>query len=412
MKIRTIKILAAAVILAALTSLMPALASGSFEAVVASKSMKVYDKNEPHGALGSLSRGTRVTVLEYSGGAALISYNGKTGIAKVSDLAAIASTQASAQADEVETASASELMSAEPCVTAKATKVYRKASTSSKSMKVKAGVTVNVLAVRDGWAKVERDGTVGYMNAGHLASPEAVTEAQSKSADSVTEYDGKTVAAAEKLKIYSKPDTSSASMTVDRGTQLSLVAVKGNIAKVKVGGKTGYVDARKLTDDVGSESAATTAEIAADNTFTGSNEQIIYKFLVKKMGYNAAAACGVLSNIKHESSYNPNCNGDSGTSYGIAQWHAGRKTRLIDWCNSNGYDYTTLEGQLYFLQYELKTYYPAVHSKMKSAENTAQGAYDAAYYFCYNFEAPANRAARSNTRGNYAKDTLWERYAV
>ena len=28
---------------------------------------------------------------------------------------------------------------------------------------------------------------------------------------------------------------------------------------------------------------------------------------------------------------------------------------------------------------------------MKSTENSAQGAYDAGYYFCYNFEAPASR---------------------
>ena len=43
-------------------------------------------------------------------------------------------------------------------------------------------------------------------------------------------------------------------------------------------------------------------------------------------------------------------------------------------------------------------------------ENSADGAYDAGYDFCYNFEAPSNRASKSDTRGSYAKTTLWNRY--
>ena len=35
------------------------------------------------------------------------------------------------------------------------------------------------------------------------------------------------------------------------------------------------------------------------------------------------------------------------------------------------------------------------------------GAYDAGYYFCFNFEAPAARTSQSTKRGNYAKDTLY-----
>ena len=142
----------------------------------------------------------------------------------------------------------------------------------------------------------------------------------------------------------------------------------------------------------------------------GSNEEIVYKFLTRVMGYNSAAACGVMANIKYESGYRPTAGGDKGTSYGIVQWHAGRKTRLISWCGSNGYDYTTLEGQLYYLQYELKNRYPAVHKRLLAVDNTEQGAYDAGYDFCYNFEAPSNRASRSVTRGNYARNTLWGKY--
>ena len=46
------------------------------------------------------------------------------------------------------------------------------------------------------------------------------------------------------------------------------------------------------------------------------------------MGLNNAAACGVLTNIQCESSFNPEVLGDGGTSYVICQWHNERWTRL------------------------------------------------------------------------------------
>ena len=405
-----------ALILALMATLAPAaLAAGNFQAVVASKSMKVYAEAEPHEYLGALPRGTEVTVLDYSGKAALISWNGNRGIAKVSDLAAVASQVQEAQPQTQETASSSELANARPMVTAKSAKVYQKASTSSKSKKLKAGVQVNVLAVSGKWAKVERSGAVGYMKKAYLKEPAAAQAVE----NSVIRYNDDPVMPTEDCRVYSEPSTSSSYVKVEKGTKLLLQAVKGNCAQVKRNGVTGYVAADKLTDYVEPAPAPSTAEIVpeqsstpSDAIFAGSNEQIIFKFLTKEAGYNAAAACGVLANIKYESGFKPTSGGDGGTSYGICQWHLGRKTRLINWYNSNGYDYTTLEGQLYFLKYELKTYYPAVHNNLKSTANTAQGAYDAGYYFCYNFEAPASRATRSVTRGNYARDTLWGRYTT
>ena len=47
---------------------------------------------------------------------------------------------------------------------------------------------------------------------------------------------------------------------------------------------------------------------------------------------------------------------------------------------------------------------------MKNVENSADGAYDAAYYFCFNFEAPANKASKSTSRGNNAKNIFYPRY--
>ncbi len=159
--------------------------------------------------------------------------------------------------------------------------------------------------------------------------------------------------------------------------------------------------------------------------FATSNEAEIFNFCINNMGLNVAAASGVLANIKCESSFNPNSKGDyqNGvhTSYGICQWHNSRYTNLINWCNNNGYDHTTLTGQLNFLKYELKNSYSAVWNKLNSVTNTADGAYEAAAYWCARFEIPAGYGYWQNgqlyygttsiARGNSAKNTYWPKYA-
>ena len=144
-----------------------------------------------------------------------------------------------------------------------------------------------------------------------------------------------------------------------------------------------------------------------------SNEKIIYNFLTDKtngLGLNTAAACGILANIQKESSFNPKAEGDHGTSYGICQWHNERYDKLKSWCKSKGYNYTTLNGQLRYLEHELKTGYSKMLSKFRQAPDTAQGAYDVGYKWCYDFERPANRQTKSNERGNLAKNTYYPKY--
>lgn len=141
-----------------------------------------------------------------------------------------------------------------------------------------------------------------------------------------------------------------------------------------------------------------------------SNTTIVFNYLVDELKMNSSAACGVLANIYYESGFDPHMEGDNNTSYGICQWHADRKTNLINYCKSNNLDYTTLEGQLAFLKYELVNSYSKIYNYMLDEKNTADGAYDAGWYWCYNFEVPANRETVSVTRGNLAKNTYWEQY--
>lgn len=152
------------------------------------------------------------------------------------------------------------------------------------------------------------------------------------------------------------------------------------------------------------------ADAGATSQSASANETAIYKYLTGTMGLNKAGAAGVLGNIVNESSFDPNALGDGGTSYGICQWHNSRWEDLKKYCNSHNLDWKTLDGQLEFLNYELKTKYGGVYSTLKSVANTEQGAYDAAYKWCTDFEVPQNRFQEGVNRGNKAK-TYFKNYS-
>ena len=140
------------------------------------------------------------------------------------------------------------------------------------------------------------------------------------------------------------------------------------------------------------------------------NSDYIFEVLTRKLGYSEAAACGIMANIRCESTFNPHAWNAGGGSYGLCQWTGGRYGRLQNWCRSNGYDYTTIDGQLAYLEYELQNHYKGVEDYLRSVENTSAGAYDAGQYYCYHFEAPASRGSVSVYRGGLASGTFWEAY--
>ena len=140
------------------------------------------------------------------------------------------------------------------------------------------------------------------------------------------------------------------------------------------------------------------------------NEEKIFFFLREEMGFNNASGCGVLANIEKESSFRNDAMGDSGTSYGICQWHAERMSRLRAWCDDHDYDWHELEGQLYYLEYELNTYYPNTLAMVKGVSNNKNGAYEAGHDWCYYFEVPADKETRSKERGQLAKEKYWPKY--
>ncbi len=149
--------------------------------------------------------------------------------------------------------------------------------------------------------------------------------------------------------------------------------------------------------------------VSAASVTGSSNESAVYDYLVHTMGYNGAAACGVLACIAAESSFNPNA---GSTYYGLCQWGTTRKANLKSYCSSNGYDYTTVDGQMHFLQHELTTSYSSVNNYLKSVSNDSAGAYYAGYYFSYYYLIPGNRQSTSVTRGKTAMNTYCPVYGV
>ena len=394
--LRTLSMLLLAALI--LASLPTAALADSFSAAVKSKNMKVYADSKGKEYIGSLPKKTIVVVKEYKNGVAKISYNGVTGYAKVSDMQTV------------------ESIAEEATVNTK-TRVYEEPDTDSRSVSVKAGMKVYVLATKGGIAMVEKGGHVGYMNEKHLTykmetMPVVKPETSTGSADKSEETSQDTVSGSEI--IDQLPDSvvdvlpDSVVDTVEKGEYTS-----SQLEDLKEALEAEYKKQQEEAEKQEEEAKQPTSESIESAFASGkySNEQLCYAFLTKVMGYNTAAAAGVLSNISAESGFRVNANGDSGKSYGICQWYSARKTRLLNWCESKGKDPAQLLSQLYFLKYELETYYPAVNRYMKSVENSEQGAFDAAYYFCYHFEAPANRASKSTSRGNNAKNIFYPRYA-
>lgn len=147
--------------------------------------------------------------------------------------------------------------------------------------------------------------------------------------------------------------------------------------------------------------------MAVNSGNKGIVEAQIFSYLTKTAGYNTAVACGILANIEAESGFNPKAVGDNGTSYGLAQWHKTRRTNLYKFTGS----YTpSVSQQMDFLLYELKNTLSAEKSSfILNNPNTAQGAYNTAYYFCYYFEIPADKENKSKERGNVSNKywTYW-----
>lgn len=156
----------------------------------------------------------------------------------------------------------------------------------------------------------------------------------------------------------------------------------------------------------------TSIPIASVYSADVSNETLVYEFLTENMGLNSAAASGVLANIDQESAFIPTAyciDTNNLISYGICQWNGSRYEALKSFCEQNGYAYDSLSGQLAYLQYELQTNYIGCYDYLlNSVENSAQGAYDSAYFWASSYEVC--NSIYWEGRASLARDVYWSEY--
>ena len=399
-------------ILTAVLALTPC-ALAEFAAQVKTNRMPVYSDEAMTSQLGTLPRSTVVVVGSYANGVARITYKGQSGYAPVSGMKAVSGEGQAAT------------MSA-------TARVYKSASTRAKFQTLSEGTAITLLATSGSWAMIEKNGYIGYTPSKnvHTGAAVVVAEPVEEKPDSGVVYSTfQAVVTADSLPVYASASSGAARLgTLRKGTPVTVVAYDDSWACLRNGAQYGFAlrlglgapgaaEAVEETPVTPVVTPTPTPEPKQSESFEQavqsgkySNEQLIYMFLTQRMNLNSAAACGILSNIYSESGFRPTVYNPNGGSYGICQWTAGRYTKLKNWCGEHGYDYTTLTGQLYYLDYELKNEYPKVLSYMREVENTADGAYDAGYYWCYYYEVPASRSSGSVKRGNAAKTTYWPKY--
>jgi len=153
--------------------------------------------------------------------------------------------------------------------------------------------------------------------------------------------------------------------------------------------------------------------IAAANQYTpySNNQKTVYQYLRNQMGLNQAVSCGIMANLYYESKFNATLLGDHGTSYGICQWHNVRWKRMKSYCRKHNLDPESLEGQLKFMNYELKhNYKKSTYNKLLLLDNTQDSAYQAADIWCRYYERPAALEQQCAKRGKRAAKMFFDLY--
>jgi hypothetical protein len=119
------------------------------------------------------------------------------------------------------------------------------------------------------------------------------------------------------------------------------------------------------------------------------------------LGYGPAQIAGIIGNLQHESSLDPNAVGDNGTSFGLAQWHADRWDALKNFAAKNGSDPSDVSTQVNFLHNELQ----GPESTAREALMAAKTPQDAATAFMH-FERPLGYSPDNPAGGMGARSRI------
>lgn len=140
-------------------------------------------------------------------------------------------------------------------------------------------------------------------------------------------------------------------------------------------------------------------------------EGAVYGYLVNTLFLQPSAAVGVVAAITRTSNFNTakEIKNPDGTLRGICLWDDGRWERFKRYCESTGYELSSLMGQMYFMGFELEAYYPSLKKSLMNTPSSKLGAYQAAWEWLeiYQEEASTNTCTMIST---LAADVYWPRY--
>ena len=121
-----------------------------------------------------------------------------------------------------------------------------------------------------------------------------------------------------------------------------------------------------------------------------------------------AAVAGILANIQTESAFNPNKVGDGGGAYGLCQWRGARLDAMVEYCDAEELNPVTADGQLAYLIHDLQEHYIYAYDLLlDECPDSEEGSVRAAFYFCSQYEAPANAEEVSPPREELAKNLIY-----
>ncbi|HIU34542.1 MAG TPA: SH3 domain-containing protein [Candidatus Pullichristensenella excrementigallinarum] len=227
--------------------------AASLSAIVTSDSMAVYSDMYLTKKIATLSKGDVVVVTAAKSGVCAITYRptGKSGFCKASSLAEVTA------------------YSQKVVVAVSGAKAYEKPNTSSASVSLKKGWTLNYFGSDNGWAIVEADGYLAYTPEKNLALPGQNTATATPVPEKATE--GNFYAQVTKATYaYSDSVGSKRIGTLPKGTQVYVHEYTSVWALVSVDGAYGYCDVSVLAPVT--STATATPMPSKDNAADSSEE--------------------------------------------------------------------------------------------------------------------------------------------
>lgn len=184
-----------------------------------------------------------------------------------------------------------------------------------------------------------------------------------------------------------------------------LVDASGNAVSSKFGkGQTATSSGHVNTAVPVLDSGYVPTQISTSTSNLDSRPRIVVEFFQGK-GLPIAIGVGIAANIDAESKFRTGAIGDSGTSFGICQWHNERGTAMKAYCNNYGGDWSNnFTGQLEYLWYELNHYSYLGYPELQTVPNTLEGAKQAAEIFVRKFERPSDVDGAAERRRDKAEE--------